>query len=75
VPDNVWLRSADPAVKSHRLYDFDVPDCGEGMQPPLVHAGRRWVFTHTYFEPDATGAETRWLMFMDDGPEDRDPLS
>jgi hypothetical protein len=57
VPDNVWLQSADPAVESHRLYDFDVPDCDEGMPPPLVHAGRRDAVRTTDSESAAVGPD------------------
>jgi hypothetical protein len=67
VSDNVWLVSSDPAVKSHRHHDFDLPKT-TGMQPPLIHAGRRWIFVRTYFGRQRDGSETRWLMFRDDGP-------
>jgi len=70
VPDargNVWLRSSDPAVASHRLLNFEVPTAS-GMQPPIVYDGRRWVFRGTRFEKNDAGDETRWLMFLDDGP-------
>jgi hypothetical protein len=72
VPDNVWLRSSDPAVESHRLRDFNVPRPEGGMQPAIVHAGRCWLFSSTYFERDQTGSETRWLLFLDHGPADRE---
>ena len=64
---NVWLRSNDPSVQSHRLFDFDIPP-SRGMQRPIVYGGRLWVFAHTYFERDETGVETRWLLFLDHGP-------
>jgi hypothetical protein len=67
VSDNVWLVSGDPGVKSHRHHDFDLPKT-HGMQPPLIHAGRRWIFVRTYFGRQRDGSETRWLMFRDDGP-------
>jgi hypothetical protein len=67
VSDNIWLVSTDPAVESHRHHDFDLPKT-TGMQPPLVHAGRRWIFVRTYFGREWDGSETRWLMFRDDGP-------
>jgi len=71
VPDvdcgNVWLRSHDPSVESHRLYDFEIPP-SDGMQEPIVFEGRRWVFMGTRFERDEGGNETRWLMFLDSGP-------
>jgi hypothetical protein len=67
VSDNVWLVSGDPGVKSHRHHDFDLPKT-DGMQPPLVHAGRRWLFSRTYFGRQWDGSETRWLMFRDGGP-------
>jgi hypothetical protein len=73
VPDNVWLRSSDPAVESHRLYDFDLPSSEGGIQPPLAHAGRRWDFSGTRFERDQNGEETRWLLFLDRGPIDLEP--
>jgi hypothetical protein len=67
VSDNVWLVSGDPGVKSHRHHDFDLPKT-DGMQRPLVHAGRRWIFSRTYFGREWDGSETRWLMFRDGGP-------
>jgi hypothetical protein len=70
---NVLLRSGDAAVTSHRLRNFDLPP-SDGMQPPLLHAGRRWVFSCTRFERDETGSEVRWLLFLDDGPEQESPL-
>ena len=72
VPANLWLRSADPAVESHRLRDFDLPSPEGGMQPPIVYAGRRWDFSGTRFERDESGSETRWLLFLDRGLADHD---
>jgi hypothetical protein len=71
VPANLWLRSADPAVESHRLRDFDLPSAEGVMQPPIIYAGRRWDFSGTRFERDESGADTRWLLFLDHGPADR----
>jgi len=68
VPDNVWLRSSDPAVESHRLRDFNLPCSNGGTQPDVVYAGRRWAFSRTYFERETDGSETRWLLFWDCGP-------
>jgi hypothetical protein len=72
VPANLWLRSADPAVESHRLRDFDLPSAkGEGgLQPDLVYAGRLWGFASTVFERDK--AKTRWLLFRDRGPAEHE---
>ena len=71
VPDNVWLRSSDPAVESHRLRDFD-PSLRGWDEPAIMYGGRRWDFSGTRFERDHTGSETRWLLFLDHGPADRE---
>jgi hypothetical protein len=40
------------------------------MQPALVYGGRVWAFTGTRFEREQNGAETRWLLYLDQGPAD-----
>jgi hypothetical protein len=70
VPDNVWLRSSDPAVESHRLRDFDLPSATGGRQRHLVYAGRLWGFASWVFERDE--AATRWLLFRDRGPAEHE---
>ena len=78
VPDNVWLRSSDPAVESHRLRDFNLPCSNGGTQPDVVYAGRRWAFSRTYFEretdalrPGGSCSGTAALGAMEEGEDER----
>jgi hypothetical protein len=47
---DVWLHSADPNVGDKQLTDFEVTR-RDGILEPIIHAGHRWIFTHTYRRP------------------------
>jgi hypothetical protein len=70
---NVWLKapSSEPNIRSHRLYNFELP--GGGVSDPISYDGRRWVFSHTQIDKDHSGSEERWLVHVDHGPVDHEP--